>query len=226
MVFISVGSHRKRDNRCGIAAPKLEHGEEISVVISLYALTLSQTAFIKALEAHGWEADIHLEHPELTYGPALEDATELNPDLESDDDDVAVDCAMASIELEQEVSALIPLELLDSGYAEPALSQTTANHGRTTTNGIQKVALPPPKRGPTMTTTSSGTTGAIPISRDRNGVKHIPKSNMDTENVARKTTIAHRLKESASSKRALIVKVSHIGGHKYAGNAIVRFLPF
>ena len=136
---------------------------------------------------------------------------------------------VASIELEQEVSVPIPLELSDSGYAEPALplSQTlSADYGRMMTNGVEKVALPPRKRGPVMTTTSSRTTGAIPISRNGNGVKHIPKSNVDTENAARKTTIAHQLKESASSKRALIVKVSHIGGHKYAGNAIVSFLPF
>ncbi|KAF9534392.1 Sucrase/ferredoxin-like-domain-containing protein [Crepidotus variabilis] len=96
---ILLCSHKKRDNRCGIAAPKLEH------------------AFIKSLEAHGWDADTHLEHPSLTMGPALEDL------------------------------------------------------------------------------------GSTPEEREE--------------------TIATQLQESTSSKRALIVKVSHIGGHRYAGNAII-----
>ncbi|KAF8974602.1 Sucrase/ferredoxin-like-domain-containing protein [Flammula alnicola] len=96
---ILLCSHKKRDNRCGIAAPKLEH------------------ALIKSLEAHGWDADTQLEHPSLTMGPPLED---LN---------------------------------------------------------------------------------VTPEERDEN--------------------ISEQLKQSADSKRALIVKVSHVGGHKYAGNCII-----
>ncbi|KAF8204938.1 Sucrase/ferredoxin-like-domain-containing protein [Pholiota molesta] len=92
-------SHKKRDNRCGIAAPKLEH------------------ALIKSLEAHGWDADTQVEHPSLTMGLPLED---LN---------------------------------------------------------------------------------VTPEERDEN--------------------VAEQLKQSADSKRALIVKVSHVGGHKYAGNCII-----
>jgi hypothetical protein len=42
----------------------------------------------------------------------------------------------------------------------------------------------------------------------------------------REEIIQTQLKESAVSKRALIVKVSHIGGHKYAGNCIVRVYLF
>ena len=38
----------------------------------------------------------------------------------------------------------------------------------------------------------------------------------------REQNMAAQLKESTDSKRALIVKVSHVGGHKYAGNCIVR----
>jgi len=37
----------------------------------------------------------------------------------------------------------------------------------------------------------------------------------------RQENITSQLKESTESKRALIVKVSHVGGHKYAGNCIV-----
>ncbi|PPQ74734.1 hypothetical protein CVT24_003862 [Panaeolus cyanescens] len=96
---ILLCSHKKRDNRCGIAAPKLEH------------------AFIKSLEAQGWDADTQLEHPELTMG--------------------------------------LPLEDLD---ATPEM---------------------------------------------------------------REDIMKQQMKESAESKRALIVKVSHVGGHKYAGNCII-----
>ncbi|KAF9449893.1 hypothetical protein P691DRAFT_666473 [Macrolepiota fuliginosa MF-IS2] len=96
---ILLCSHKKRDNRCGIAAPKLEH------------------AFIRGLEHHGWEADTQLECPSYTFGSPLEDL---------------------ALTAEQ-----------------------------------------------------------------------------------RKEIIQTQLKESAESKRALIVKVSHIGGHKYAGNCII-----
>jgi len=96
---ILLCSHKKRDNRCGIAAPKLEH------------------AFIKSLEMQGWDADTQLEHPSLSMGVPLED---LN---------------------------------------------------------------------------------VTPEAREEN--------------------IASQLKESADVKRALILKVSHIGGHKYAGNCII-----
>lgn len=96
---ILLCSHKKRDNRCGIAAPKLEH------------------AFIRILEHLGWEADTQLECPSYTYGSPLED--------------------LAITEGE----------------------------------------------------------------RDK--------------------IIQSQLKDSAESKRALIVKVSHVGGHKYAGNCII-----
>ncbi|KAF5333400.1 hypothetical protein D9611_002199 [Ephemerocybe angulata] len=96
---ILLCSHRRRDARCGIAAPKLEH------------------ALIKSLEAQGWEADTELEHPSHTMGAPLE---ELN---------------------------------------------------------------------------------VTPEQREEN--------------------IALQLKESTESKRALILMVSHVGGHKYAGNVII-----
>ncbi|KAF8164989.1 Sucrase/ferredoxin-like-domain-containing protein [Crassisporium funariophilum] len=96
---ILLCSHKKRDNRCGIAAPKLEH------------------ALIKSLEAQGWDADTQLEHPSLTMGVPLEDLN-VNPE-----------------EREDYISA--------------------------------------------------------------------------------------QLKESTDAKRALILKVSHVGGHKYAGNCII-----
>ncbi|KAF8803860.1 hypothetical protein BYT27DRAFT_7195197 [Phlegmacium glaucopus] len=96
---ILLCSHKKRDNRCGIAAPKLEH------------------AFIKSLEFQGWDADTQLEHPSLSMGPPLEDLN-LTPE-----------------ESEENISS--------------------------------------------------------------------------------------QLKECAEVKRALILKVSHIGGHKYAGNCII-----
>lgn len=96
---ILLCSHRKRDNRCGISAPKLEH------------------ALIRSLEHRGWDADTQIQCPSYTYGSPLEDLT-----------------------------------------------------------------LTAEQRGDIIQT---------------------------------------QLKESAVSKRALIVKVSHIGGHKYAGNCII-----
>ncbi|KAI0677141.1 Sucrase/ferredoxin-like-domain-containing protein [Trametes maxima] len=51
---ILLCSHKRRDNRCAIAAPKLEH-----------ALTL-------ALEREGWEVHTQLDDPS-SHGPALED---------------------------------------------------------------------------------------------------------------------------------------------------------
>jgi len=36
--------------------------------------------------------------------------------------------------------------------------------------------------------------------------------------------ISAQLKQSSEAKRALIVKVSHVGGHRYAGNCIVSTL--
>ena len=38
--------------------------------------------------------------------------------------------------------------------------------------------------------------------------------------------ISAQLKQSSEAKRALIVKVSHVGGHKYAGNCIVSTFQF
>ncbi|TFK27062.1 hypothetical protein FA15DRAFT_587075 [Coprinopsis marcescibilis] len=96
---ILICSHKKRDNRCGIAAPKLEH------------------AFIKSLEAQGWDADTEMEHPSHTMGLALED---------------------------------------------------------------------------------------LPITPEE-----------------REENMTAQLKDSIESKRALIIKVSHVGGHKYAGNCII-----
>lgn len=49
----------------------------------------------------------------------------------------------------------------------------------------------------------------------------LPLEDLNVTPEERAETIAEQLKQSAESKRALIVKVSHIGGHKYAGNCIV-----
>jgi len=46
-----------------------------------------------------------------------------------------------------------------------------------------------------------------------------------TSSQERERILADQLKENAASKRALIIKVSHFGGHKYAGNAVVSFTP-
>lgn len=96
---ILLCSHKKRDNRCGIAAPKLEH------------------AFITSLESQGWDAVKHVECPSLTMGPPLEE--------------------------------------------------------------------------------------------------------MDVTPEEREENIASHLRDSTESKRALIIKTSHVGGHKYAGNCII-----
>lgn len=60
----------------------------------------------------------------------------------------------------------------------------------------------------------------------------LEESNVTSEE--REEIIADELRQSTESKRALIVKVSHVGGHKYAGNVIVsvplpcgsRFISF
>lgn len=48
-----------------------------------------------------------------------------------------------------------------------------------------------------------------------------PLEDLNVTPEEREENIASQLKESADVKRALILKVSHIGGHKYAGNCIV-----
>lgn len=50
----------------------------------------------------------------------------------------------------------------------------------------------------------------------------LEESNVTPEE--REEIIADELRQSTESKRALIVKVSHVGGHKYAGNVIVSVL--
>ncbi|KAF8897308.1 Sucrase/ferredoxin-like-domain-containing protein [Infundibulicybe gibba] len=52
---VDPSSHKKRDNRCSIAAPKLER------------------AFIQSLEQQGWVADTQCEHPADILGSPLED---------------------------------------------------------------------------------------------------------------------------------------------------------
>jgi Sucrase/ferredoxin-like len=75
---MSTGSHRRRDVRCAIAAPKLEHGEFRSPrgrlrgpLIGTCRLLLS--AFSETLEREGWEVHTQLDHP---TGPPLEDFTD------------------------------------------------------------------------------------------------------------------------------------------------------
>ena len=52
----------------------------------------------------------------------------------------------------------------------------------------------------------------------------IPLEDLDVTPEEREENILSQLKESADMKRALILKVSHTGGHKYAGNCIVSCL--
>ena len=49
----------------------------------------------------------------------------------------------------------------------------------------------------------------------------IPLEDLDVTLEKREENISSQLKEIADVKRALILKVSHTGGHKYAGNCIV-----
>lgn len=51
----------------------------------------------------------------------------------------------------------------------------------------------------------------------------IPLEDLDVTPDKREENISSQLKESADVKRALILKVSHTGGHKYAGNCIVSY---
>jgi hypothetical protein len=52
----------------------------------------------------------------------------------------------------------------------------------------------------------------------------LPLEDLNVTPEERDENVAEQLKQSADSKRALIVKVSHVGGHKYAGNCIVSTL--
>lgn len=54
----------------------------------------------------------------------------------------------------------------------------------------------------------------------------LPLEDLNVTPEERDENLESQLKQSLESKRALIVKVSHIGGHKYAGNAIVSFWLF
>ena len=54
----------------------------------------------------------------------------------------------------------------------------------------------------------------------------LPLEDLNVTPEERAENITAQLKESSDSKRALIIKVSHIGGHKYAGNCIVSLSPF
>jgi hypothetical protein len=48
-----------------------------------------------------------------------------------------------------------------------------------------------------------------------------PLEDLDITPEQRDQNLLEQLKESTESKRALILMVSHVGGHKYAGNCIV-----
>ncbi|KAF8640036.1 hypothetical protein AX17_001278 [Amanita inopinata Kibby_2008] len=61
---ILLCSHKKRDNRCAIAAPKLEH------------------AFMQYLGAHGWHVDLEVDAATTHDSPALEDLQLSSDDLE------------------------------------------------------------------------------------------------------------------------------------------------
>lgn len=52
----------------------------------------------------------------------------------------------------------------------------------------------------------------------------LPLEDLNVTPEEREENISSQLKESADVKRALILKVSHTGGHKYAGNCIVSYL--
>lgn len=60
-----LGSHKRRDNRCGLSAPKLEAG------------------FTTALEREGWEVHRQLEDPDH-YGPPLEELTGTDEEREAE----------------------------------------------------------------------------------------------------------------------------------------------
>ena len=49
-----------------------------------------------------------------------------------------------------------------------------------------------------------------------------PLEDLQGTHEERQEIIAKELKSSAEEKRALILKTSHIGGHNFAGNTIVR----
>ncbi|KAF7433289.1 hypothetical protein PC9H_005239 [Pleurotus ostreatus] len=63
--LILLCSHKRRDNRCGLSAPKLEQ------------------SFIHSLEHHGWMADTKLEDPSLTMDYPLEEVNGTEEDREA-----------------------------------------------------------------------------------------------------------------------------------------------
>ena len=74
------GSHKKRDNRCAIAAPKLEHGTLKFVFITHIPCILTYISGLTvALEREGWEVNTQLEDPNM-WGPPLEDLAARTPE--------------------------------------------------------------------------------------------------------------------------------------------------
>lgn len=76
-----AGSHKRRDNRCAIAAPKLEHCAYQSTLPTHRGLLIAPTiriALTLALEREGWEVHHQVEDPSIS-GPALEDDPVLSP---------------------------------------------------------------------------------------------------------------------------------------------------
>lgn len=72
LILISFpGSHKKRDNRCHIAAPKLEQGMD-PLHLQYYFQSHSTQAFIHSLEGHSWEVHTQLEDLESEVGLPLE----------------------------------------------------------------------------------------------------------------------------------------------------------
>ncbi|KAG6886078.1 hypothetical protein C0993_004068 [Termitomyces sp. T159_Od127] len=111
---ILLCSHKKRDNRCALTAPKLEQGDTLHPIVR--RVLIYTAAFIHSLQENGWAADTQLE----------------------------CHCLMGT-----------PIEDLQGTYDE------------------------------------------------------------------RQETIAKELKSSAAEKRVLILKTSHITGHKFAGNCVI-----
>jgi hypothetical protein len=83
--LIQVGSHRRRDTRCGVAAPKLEAGIPISqsTVWTIKAHPQSPIAFTRKLSHHGW--DVHTQLEDICCnGPPLEELPGSHTDREAE----------------------------------------------------------------------------------------------------------------------------------------------
>jgi hypothetical protein len=72
-LILSLGSHKKRDNRCAIAAPKLEAGMSFCAIWYSASVLSRYTAFAQSLTSRSWGIDHHIDEGVAHDQSPLED---------------------------------------------------------------------------------------------------------------------------------------------------------